>query len=169
MSDFPERFELPPIPGHLAVIINNLSNPHPNIPVSFSWPKPVHDLAHAQLQILAPMCVPIEPARLVQWLWPTLGAVRNPPTEDDFKRFVVALELVAVNIPHVAWTKAAQRELIELYAFRPAVADVVDVVRPPVMGLISRVRWLRHIVNSPQTWRTLTKDDATPRSLLASE
>ena len=65
---------------------------------------------------------------------------------DDFIRRATSLHFAAeIDVPHVAWTRATQREGLRAWKEFPSVHEVFELIMPPVRGLVGRVRSLRVI------------------------
>ena len=133
----PESFVMPTIEGLAALAIERFVNPHPDL----GFPKVLTTATLAAIAstetVIAPLCVPARREVLAAFLWPLAGAVEYVPTESEFMRRVTALEIAAIEVPHVAWTRSAQRQLLQECARMPAVAAILGVVVPPVRRLIS--------------------------------
>lgn len=66
-----------------------------------------------------------------QFLKPIAAAVRNPPTETDFKARVAAIAHALPDVPAIWLTQAwRQREAMRAWQFWPAVADVAEWLAP---------------------------------------
>lgn len=167
MTDYPERWDrklvpeinpnLPvhrdpaflPIPGgDVAGIFDALMNPHPDIPVPVSFP--LVRAANAYLEGHREALQPPDHGMLVQWLLPIAAAVRNPPTEDDFKRRVGALEVGAASLPGFCFSPSTQRLGLATWVFMPAVADIIALVSEVHAPALERLRAVRRIAGHGQ-------------------
>lgn len=148
----PDRFVMPTptdpacLPLYLAV--NTILKPHPDIPTPRVLPAALVEMARATLDELEPMMAPAPEATVTLWLWPIADGVEFTPAEDEFFRRARALHLVAVDVPHVAWTLEAQKAGLLAWRRLPSVSAVIDLVLPPVRPLLNRVRALRVIAGA---------------------
>jgi hypothetical protein len=141
----PDSFVMPPIAdARLAMEINSIIKPHPDLSKAQIWSGDIRVAAAKALTELEPMMMLPSESIVTAWLWPIGDAVEYTPAEDEFFRRAHVLWM-ASDLPHVAWTLAAQREGIRTWRRLPSVAAVLELVGGPVLPLIARHKALRHI------------------------
>jgi hypothetical protein len=121
--------------------------PHPDIPQAVYPRYDVIEEAIALLHQMGQYSAPAWDDTILAWMWPIADAVEYTPTEDDFMRRVKALSLAARDIPHVAWTLEKQRQGIRTWRRLPSVAQIMELVLPPVHPMMRMVAALRQIAN----------------------
>lgn len=146
-----EEFILPPLPHGGSIALRNwmamVLHPHPDITPS-APPEPVYREAVTALTALADQTSPATEATIVAFLWPVADAVEYTPSEADFYRRANVLHLATGDIPHVAWTYKAQRELCRTCRRLPSVQQIIEVIEPGIAGLQQRVRALNAIIKA---------------------
>lgn len=140
----PERFDLPPFPkgtsSELLIAIENAFQRHKK------WSEAVVKEAGALRKGYEPMMVRASIEVVSAWLAMIAPGVRFAPSQDDFIRRATSLHFAAeIDVPHVAWTRATQREGLRAWKEFPSVHEVFELIMPPVRGLVGRVRSLRVI------------------------
>ncbi len=137
-DSLPGAFRMPEIDPIADAAFERVINPHPDIGMPKLWhPAILAAVARVKADVTDPLCTPASRETLAAFLWPIAGAVEYTPTESEFYRRVAALEIAAIDVPHVAWTRPAQRQILQECARMPAVATILAVVLPPVRRLIS--------------------------------
>ena len=135
-----------PAVAWLEQIIESVIEPHPDVPTVQTLPEGARLHVRALLGKLLPLAGPAPRPVLLAWLWPIADAVEYPPAEDEFFRRLAALELVAADIPCVAWTKESQREALRIWKRFPSVAAIVQlVVGAEVQALTKRIDALKYL------------------------
>lgn len=125
--------------------VEHILNPHPDIPTPDTFPPALVRAATAYLDAHSEALQPADHGMLVQWLLPICGAVRNPPTEEDFKRRVGALEIAAGSLPAFVFSPSTQRLGLSTWVFMPAVADLLALVSEAHGPALERLRAVRRI------------------------
>ena len=138
---------LPHVPSVLALGLQWITDPHPDIPVNPDSLEALRPMARRALDDLAPLMRPAAPNVLTAWLWPINGAVEFPLSENDFRRRVASLVLASESIPWPAWNRHSQRRGLALWHTPPSVAAIVEMVTRDVDALIERHAALFAIAN----------------------
>lgn len=135
--------DLSPSLARLDHWLDAVLNPHPDIGRMPRVPESIRDAAFDALAAIAPLLCPAPRDVLSAWLWPIANGVEWTPDDGEFNRRIAALEMVAGEVPGVAWTVDAQRDGLRQWRRFPSVAAIVELVSGPVRPLISRARGLR--------------------------
>jgi len=145
----PNGFVLPKIVNmSLSIHVQSVLNPHPDITYPSVFTEGVRDAAVEEIKRMEPICYPATPEMLVAWLWPIAHGVAHPykgDLEDEVTLKATVLGRASRDIPYVAWTQDAQVSGLRKWHYMPSVAQIIEVVLPPVKPLIDRMRALRLI------------------------
>lgn len=135
--------------ARLRLAVECYLNPHPNISLG-TYSDDLREEAGRALDATMGLRGPADLKLLTAFLWPVNGGMENPAGQAEFVRRVESLHLTASNIPHIAWTRAGQRDLLITCRRLPSVSQIIEAVLPPVQPFISRTRALKFISGLPQ-------------------
>ena len=129
----------------VLLAIREILEPHPDLGFPTEWPAALQTTVQAPIAALTLLCAPVGMRQLREWANPIGPAVRNPPTQDDFRVWLAALYAGCKDMASGAFAADSQQACLLTFKFFPAVADVAEVVKPRSMALRAKLRALQII------------------------